>query len=169
MQPVPRSSIAYSFAPKVVIWRPLAAVNGVLLDRLADPQLTYQEGKSPFFRTLVDGYGQYIPEPVINRYKGEQPTHGIVTFLRADLPECWTHVTVIEVGRGGSCLKVVPECLPDVDAYIAWRRQVADLYGDRSFNGAADIAASMPPCPGFPTTRQRLSVWLAGDDGYFVR
>lgn len=170
MRTVPRSQIANEFTPGCVIWRPLRVYNGIMYPELGDVTVQHQEGKTSFVRTQVDGYGQGVPEPVINSYRGKGKQYGIITFLRANVPDCWTHCVVTSIGRGMNCLNVIPECLPDIEAYIRWRMQLETLYADRSINTNAGLAARVAayPCPGFRADRKRLQVFPAQDDGYHV-
>lgn len=167
---VPRTSIVDELRPGHVIWRPLRTFNGIMFPELADVEVTPQEGKSSFLRTLVDGYGQGIPEPTINPYKGNGKRYGIITFLRANVPDCWTHLVVTATGRGGNCISVIPECIPDVNGYITWRRQIETLYADRAIKSNAELATAVKsyPCPSLRADRTRLQVFTMQDDGYEI-
>lgn len=168
MQLIPRKTVVDAFKPGMIIWRPLKVLNGVMLPELEDVEPTHQESKTSFFRTLVDGYGQGIIEPVVNPYNGPNKKYGIITFLRAMPQGCWTHLVVLNTGRGGNCINVIPECLPSIDDYIFWRRQIDSLYVDKNISGAEELAQLINAyqCPGLRADRQRIQLWSADEDCY---
>ncbi len=166
---IPRSDVCNIFKPGNVIWRPLRQWQGVLHPELSHVTVTPND-PTPFLRTLPDGYGQGICEPVINPYHGPHRSFGIITFVRGNVQECWTHLVIVSVGRGGKNLNAIPECLPDVEAYIKWRLQVDSLYSEREIVGKEPLAARVAsyPCPGLRVDRSRVQCFNGDTEGTYL-
>lgn len=156
-----RDDVHKAFIPQTVVWRPLFVYNNVMmptLHRIAPRQ----DSADPMLRVRLTGCGQAICEPTVST-----DGRGMICFLKSNLPECWTHLVIMRNGKNGSVLMALPECLPDVEAYIAWRLKVASLYHSPEGYSEAQLAALIAalPCPGLQTNRNRVQVFPDNDSG----
>jgi hypothetical protein len=170
MREVPFNQITKVITPGCVLWRPMRSWQGVMHPELSHVEFNHQDGKTSFVKTMLDGYGQGIPEPVVNPYRGPGKVYGLITFVEALPQDCWTHLVVLSVGRDGRSMKALPECLPDVDAYIRWRMIVESLYAEREINGSHQLAERVAgvPCPGMRPDRKRVNIFRGITEGTYL-
>ena len=124
-----------------------------------------QDSADPMVRVRLTGCGQDICEPTVST-----DGTGVIAFLKSSIPECWTHLVVMKIGKGGNTLMAIPECLPDVAAYTAWRLQIASLYRSSERYNEEELAQRIAdsPCPGLRTDRERVQLFL-DNDGNFTK
>lgn len=152
---ISRDAIHSYIKPQTVIWRPLFVYNGVMmrdLHRIAFRQDTHD----PMFRVNLTGAGQAICEPCIST-----DGKGMICFIKGAIPEQWTHLVVMRSGKSGNVLLAMPECLPSVDDYIAWRLSVAALYHSQERYNEDDLAKRIAAfsCPGLQLNRVRMQLF----------